>query len=43
MISQTLALVLGLFQRMISKTVDDFPNLGLGFSITSKVDFQQGG
>jgi hypothetical protein len=28
MISQTLASVLGLFQRMISKKVDDFPNLG---------------
>jgi len=28
MISQTLASVLGLFQRMISNKVDDFPNLG---------------
>jgi hypothetical protein len=43
MISQTLALVLGLFQRMIFKTVDDFPNFGFGFRVISKDDFQDGG
>jgi hypothetical protein len=43
MISQTLASILGLFQRMISKKVDDFPNLGFGFRVISKDDFQEGG
>jgi hypothetical protein len=43
MISQTLAFVLGLFQRMISKKVDDFPNFGFRFRVISKDDFQEGG
>jgi hypothetical protein len=43
MISQTLASVLGLFQRMISNKVDDFPNYGFGFRVILKDDFQEGG
>jgi hypothetical protein len=43
MISQTLASVLGLFQRMISRKADDFPNFGFGFRVISKDDFQDGG
>jgi hypothetical protein len=43
MISQTLASVLGLFQRMISKKMDDFPNFGFRFRVISKDDFQEGG
>jgi hypothetical protein len=43
MISQTLASILGLFQKMISKKVDDFPNFGFHFRVISKDDFQQDG
>jgi len=43
MISQTLASILGLFQRMISKRADDFPNFGFSFRVISKDDFEEGG
>jgi hypothetical protein len=38
-----LASILGLFERMISNKVDDFPNFGFGFRLISKDDFHKGG